>query len=154
MEITRKVHDQRPDGAVDQTITIRIRPDDDPYGVINGLIVRGRLEKALRILALGGDHVDALTPHEAREVLAGAAWVAQRAGVELDRAMWACKDSLGMSWRDIATAADADISWVRRHVAKLRSLEAETGRWRTPAGLHRGTPAEALGHLAHRADIE
>lgn len=158
MKITNTVHEMgtgRRSGIPErQTITIEIEAGDDELGLINGLIIRERLDAFLRVWAQPSTLGNPQDEDEAYSLLSRFAFMAVSAESRLDDLLWACRDTLGWTWDKIAGASDLHPSAVRRRVAKTRERAAEGGRWRDRTGYHEGNRADARAELAAREQAD
>lgn len=146
MKITQTIHEMGGnDVPARQTITIEIEPgDDNATGLLNGLVIRDRLESFL----LG--YADILrysrepqSDGEIRHVLNTFGSVAQRAEMALNGLMVIARDQYGKSWREIANTLEMHQSTVRRRVVSERREFAGLGIWFDREGMHRTADGEA-----------
>ena len=132
-----------------QTITITLEPGDDEIGLLNGLVLRGRLESWLRAYGRPSD-LGAPAGEDDRHLLVvrfGA--VANMTESRWNDLLWAARDTWGWSWRRLAAAAELPVTTTRRRVVEARQGGAEAGWWRDRDGAHHGPIADALARLSH-----
>jgi hypothetical protein len=146
VRITHENTDQTAEGTLGtiygQRIVIEIEPGDDPHGDLAGLVWRGRLEAWLRLY--GNGSATPADADEAYEWLSRFGFAANMTAGRYDELLWACRDTLGMSWRAIALGCELAPTTIRRRVAKLRDQYArDHGMWRDAHGLQKGTVAAA-----------
>lgn len=155
MEITRVVNDPNGSGPgrPAQTITIVIEPGEDPLAHLNGLFVTGRLEAFLRVYS-GVNAAEPRDKEDAQTLLVRFGFVANMVTANLNDLLWASRDTIGLSWRTMATLTEQPPSTVRRWVDKWRTRSADSGYWRDANGLHKGTVADAKAVAAAVIDGE
>lgn len=134
-----------------RTITITIDPEDDPDGHINGLVSRERLEAFLRAYARPGDYGAPEDAEDARLLLQRFAFVAAMCARRLEGMQLAARDQWGMGWGTIANARESSRSTVKYQITATREQYADQGAWYDAAGLHLGTPGDAVAALEDTA---
>ncbi|GLY82051.1 hypothetical protein Airi01_103180 [Actinoallomurus iriomotensis] len=151
--MTSQIHEMAAnDVPARQTITIEIEPGDDPIGIINGLVLKNRLDAVLRLL--GNSFGSDLEDGELWDLMVSSGYFANLTESKVNDLMWAARDTHGMSWRKIARAFEMHQSTIRRRVAKLRREYAEQGIYRTASGVHRASKAKALEVLADAESMD
>ena len=132
-------------------IVIEIEPEDDRHGDLAGLVIKGRLEAWLRLY--GDGYATPADKDQAYEWLVRFGFAANMTSGRYDELLWACRDTLGMSWRAIALGCELAPTTIRRRVAKIRDQYArEHGMWRDASGLQQGTVAEAIRRASTSAN--
>jgi len=133
-------------------IVIEIDPGDDPRGILSGLVAKDRLEAFLRLC---GNPEAPRNQDDGYALLRDFGFVANMVDSRYGELMWACRDTLGMSWREIAAPCEVAPTSVRRRVAAVRKdYRDEHNVWRDADGLHQGTADEARQHVAEATHQE
>ncbi|MFI0487653.1 hypothetical protein [Actinomadura sp. 9N215] len=128
-----------------QTITIEIEPGDDPYGLINGLVMS---DKFIPWLTVYGNATyfsqNDVGEDEMYFVLARFGSVANRGTEKIGQLMVIARDQYGMSWGRIATALDKPRTTVKRHITNERRSLANAGIWYDANGEHKSESTTAM----------
>ncbi|WP_157408152.1 hypothetical protein [Actinomadura atramentaria] len=123
-----------PGGNDGRVITITMSAGEDPLGILYGMVLKGRLESFLTVLAAPqyADTADrAMVYHLLRDVASvHAALTRRREHLEL-----LARDRDGQGWGSIATATEEARSTVRDRIIRLRREYAAMG-------ISYGTPPE------------
>lgn len=134
MKISEVVHEHGEIAPARATITIEIEPGDDPDGFINGLILRERLDAVLSLVGRGSDAAE--TRGDVAHLLVRGRSVSERLDASIEGVMWVARDTLEMTWKEIADAAERPKGSVRSIVERVRRARADQGYWRDAEGLH------------------
>jgi len=154
MQIMRTINDPNGngDGIPTQTITITIEPGDDPNAHLNGLVFPGhRLASFLQVYA--GTGLEPKDADDAWDSLVHFGYVANMTNSRINDLMWACRDTVGLSWRKISSATERPTSTIRRTIKEWRESLASRGYWRDASGIHRGEVAEAQRWAAAQSNV-
>lgn len=120
MEISHRIG---PAGG--QTITIELADDDDPLGMIQGLVIKGRLEAFLRVIG----HLGSAPDHDdLQETLVRFGYVANLTETALDGLIRVAHDDAGMSWRRLESALETPQATIRRRAERARNQTGPAGQ--------------------------
>ncbi|MQY09894.1 hypothetical protein [Actinomadura macrotermitis] len=125
-----------------KTITIHLDERDDPINLMEGLVMRGRLESWLRTILRPGEH-GAQSGPDTLATLTDLEYLGNLTDRAMEEALLRARDQYGWGWGTIAARLDAPRSTVKDKIIRLRQEYARAGIWYDPAGGHTGTPAEA-----------
>lgn len=125
MEITSRR--RRGGGEDGDKLVITIALDtavDDPQNILNGLVLKGRLEALLRAVGRPGDDSRYESDQDLLEALQRVGFVAGLAEGAVDHLILAARDA-GLSYGQIATALDLHRQTVVYRVERLRKAQQD-----------------------------